>query len=235
MSISQVRQPDGERERSFGAGGSEPYARALLQNNDDVLLLRETDRGELIGAEAVEISRWNAEADATDLSVLETMSGPWLDIGCGPGRMVRAAMDRGVDAMGIDVSETAVAMANRAGLNVIHGSVFDPLPSEGLWRGALLADGNIGIGGDVSAMLRRCRELLADDGVLVVEVHSDPEMDRVYSARLLDTDGGRSASFPWAEIGLNRLIDHATDAGLSVCQVWERDGRVFCRFAKTLR
>ncbi|MET1053629.1 MAG: methyltransferase domain-containing protein [Mycetocola sp.] len=234
MSISQVR-PEDERETSFGSGGSEPYARALLQNDDDVLMLRETERGELISAEAVEISRWNAEADATDLSVLEAMSGPWLDIGCGPGRMVRAAMDRGVDAMGIDVSETAVEMANRAGLNVVLGSVFDPMPSEGLWRGALLADGNIGIGGDVAAMLRRCHELLADDGVLVVEVHSDPEMDRVYSARLLDTDGGKSASFPWAEIGLNRLIDHAIESGLSVSQVWELDGRTFCRFAKTLR
>ena len=74
------------------------------------------------------------EADSTDLRVIATMSGPWLDIGCGPGRMVRAAMDRGIDAMGIDVSATAVAMANRAGLNVIHGSVFDPLPSEGLWQ-----------------------------------------------------------------------------------------------------
>lgn len=235
MSISQVRQSDGERETSFGAGGSEPYAMALLRNDGDVHMVRETDLGELIGAEPVEISRWNAEADSTDLSVLATMSGPWLDIGCGPGRMVRAAMDRGVDAMGIDVSATAVAMANRAGLNVIHGSVFDPLPSEGLWQGALLADGNIGIGGDVVAILRRCRELIADDGEVVVEVHSDPEMDCVYSARLIDAQGGRSASFPWAEVGLNRLIDHATDAGLSVCQVWELDGRVFCRFAKTLR
>ena len=36
MSISQVRHSNGERETSFGAGGSEPYARALLSNDGDV-------------------------------------------------------------------------------------------------------------------------------------------------------------------------------------------------------
>ena len=35
--------------------------------------------------------------------------------------------------------------------------VFDPLPGEGRWETALLADGNIGIGGDPVALLRRLR------------------------------------------------------------------------------
>ena len=49
-------------------------------------------------------------------------------------------------------------------------SVFQPVPGEGGWDTVLLADGNIGIGGDPVALLTRCRELLAPAGRVLVEL-----------------------------------------------------------------
>ena len=83
-------------------------------------------------------------------------------------------------ALGLDVSPEVVALARRDGLAVALGSVFDRVPAEGLWRTALLLDGNVGIGGDVSALLARCHELLAESGRLVVELHADDERDHSY-------------------------------------------------------
>ena len=49
----------------------------------------------------------------------------------------------------------AVAQTPDRGVAAIRRNVFDALPGEGRWRTALLADGNIGIGGDPAALLRR--------------------------------------------------------------------------------
>ena len=52
--------------------------------------------------------RFLAAADATDHAVLARSRGPVLDLGCGPGRMVRAALLAGRPALGVDVSPAAV-------------------------------------------------------------------------------------------------------------------------------
>ncbi|MCY7324553.1 MAG: methyltransferase domain-containing protein [Microbacteriaceae bacterium] len=227
---------------TFGAGGSEPYAAALRRSHSNVLYLHETDDGETdpsqIGggdncsAAPMDVSRWHAAADAADLSLLRSVTGPVLDIGCGPGRMVRAAMDLGIEALGIDVSPTAVEVATESGLSVLLGSVFEELPLEGQWQTALLVDCNIGIGGDVTALLARCAELLATDGEIVVETHPDAARDRTYTGRLVDTHGRQSDPFRWAETGVDSLIARAAAIGLASRQLWQLDGRTFCRLAR---
>ncbi|MEB0203031.1 MULTISPECIES: bifunctional 2-polyprenyl-6-hydroxyphenol methylase/3-demethylubiquinol 3-O-methyltransferase UbiG [Cryobacterium] len=213
---------------TFGAGGAEPYA-AALRNADNVLYLRRSRDGGLIAAATMDAARWSADADDTDQLLLDGLTGPVLDIGCGPGRMVRAAMDRGLSALGIDVSPTAVRIAVDAGLSVLKRSVFDPMPLEGGWAGALLVDGNIGIGGDVTALLTRCAELLAPRGALLVEVSHDPARNERYEGRLEDASGLLSDVFPWAEVGVDALAGHAADAGLRVAHDWRLDGRWFAR------
>lgn len=50
-------------------------------------------------------------------------------------------------ALGIDVSEIAVAHARSRGATAIEASVFDRVPGAGRWGSAPLLDGNVGIGG----------------------------------------------------------------------------------------
>ena len=210
---------------TFGSGGSEPYARALLRDDRTLFLHSELHKTSF----EMDLSRWSEDADATDFALLADANGPVLDIGCGPGRMVKAAMGQGLAALGIDVSQTAIDIARESGLMVLKRSIFERLPREGRWGSTLLVDGNIGIGGDPKALLARCAELVAPDGSVIVEVHADPERDRVYNGTLVDMHGYRSDEFPWAEVGRDALEEHAVRVGLALDQAWVTDGRSFCR------
>lgn len=215
--------------RVFGAGGAEPYARALLGGGMERLFLTGDGRH---SAKELDSARWAAEADAVDLGLLRDARGPVLDVGCGPGRMVEAALARGLAVLGIDVSPAVIRLADETGLPVLQRSVFDPLPAEGFWQTVLLVDGNIGIGGDVTAMLARCRDLLAADGEIVAELHRDPTRDRAYEGRLSDIRGNESGVFPWAEVGLDGIRTRLPALGLRLVSAWSAGGRRFCRLAR---
>ncbi len=93
------------------------------------------------------LERYLGPADTTDEQLLDGLTGPVLDVGCGPGRHLRALANRGVFALGVDLSPVAVELAVGHGGRAIVGDIFDELPGGGTWRSALLLDGNIGIGG----------------------------------------------------------------------------------------
>jgi len=209
---------------TFGTGGGEPYARALRTDGQ----LRLTDASRPHEPVTLDVGRWSAAADRVDRSLLDGADGPVIDIGCGPGRMLVAARALGIPALGVDVSPEAVAIARGAGGTAVQGSVFDPVPDEGHWDTALVIDGNIGIGGDPVALLRRCRGIVRVGGRVVVETATDPTADRSYTALVIDADGNESAGFPWAEVGLDALQDHAAAAGLAPRQSWSAAGRSFC-------
>jgi SAM-dependent methyltransferase len=208
----------------FGQGGGEPWAAAL--RGDRALYLVSGEGRRRMAAE-----RWADDPDAADLTTLIGLAGPVLDIGCGPGRMVRAALDAGLAALGVDVSAAAVEHCRDAGLPVLHRSVFARLPHEGSWSGALLLDGNVGIGGDVAGLLARCRELLAIGGALVVETHADPHRDTVSLSTLVDDLGTESEAFAWAEVGEVPLLEAAE--GFRPAGAWTAGGRRFTRLVRT--
>ncbi|KQO62756.1 class I SAM-dependent methyltransferase [Curtobacterium sp. Leaf261] len=208
---------------AFGAGGDEPYAEAL--RTDGHIRLTDPDRPDTVVT--FDVGRWSAPADHVDRSLFAGVDGPVIDIGCGPGRMLLAAADIGVPALGIDVSPVAVSIANRGGGNAVRGSVFDPVPDEGHWDTALVIDGNIGIGGDPEGLLRRCRDIVRTQGRVVVETNPDDDVDRVFDATIIGADGRASGTFPWAEVGRLTLLRHAASAGLVARASWVSGGRAF--------
>ncbi|MGW0967655.1 class I SAM-dependent methyltransferase [Streptomyces sp. NPDC002516] len=230
------------------AWAADPYADALGAGRGP-LFLRRTD-GWLL---PLEVERWCARADAVDLEVLACCEGAVLDVGCGPGRLVAELAARGRPALGIDVSEAAVARTVRLGGQALRRSVFESLPGEGRWGTALLVDGNIGIGGDPAALLRRTAELLAPGGLLIAETVAGADVDERVDVRIVSAahgdesdelmagaaghpaggeDGDRGAAgapaaFPWARVGTPALLRHAARAGWRTDAQWSAGGRSF--------
>jgi len=177
------------------------------------------------------LERYLGAADATDSLLLEKVSGPVLDVGCGPGRHLHALAGRGVFALGVDLSPVAVALARGRGAHAIVGSVFDELPGAGTWRTALLLDGNIGIGGTPLRLLQRVGSLLTDDGELLVEL-DPPELGSDSVHARLESPDSVSSWFPWARVACGEIGGVAADAGLCVGASWESGGRWFARLSR---
>lgn len=177
------------------------------------------------------LDRWLGPLTAADAEVLDRARAPVLDIGCGPGRHVRALARRGVMALGIDVSQIAVAHARRGGAAAIEGSVFDRVPGAGHWGSALLLDGNVGIGGDPVRLLRRLAALVEAEGTILAEL--EPPGTPTCRDRLrLEHSDATSDWFDWAWVGADGIATVAADAGLAVTERWERSGRWFAALAE---
>jgi len=161
-----------------------------------------------------------------DKSLLDRCQGPTLDIGSGPGRLTVALAERGIPALGIDITPYAVDLARSSGALVMLRDVFDRVPGTGRWATALLADGNIGIGGDPAALLRRVGELLAPEGRALVELEPPGEPLRQERVRLRHA-GLAGAWFPWAYVGADHIEGVARDAGLGDVETWTVGGRWF--------
>lgn len=170
------------------------------------------------------LDRWLAGADATDEVLMRHCTGATLDVGCGPGRLVAALSARGRPVLGIDVSAEAVRLGLARGAPVLRRDVFGPVPGEGGWDHVLLADGNVGIGGDVVALLQRCARVLAPAGTLVVEVEP-PGAGHV--VQVLDVEGpqGHRGPLRWARVGADAVGALAAAAGLVVGAVEASAGR----------
>ncbi|MFJ9406756.1 class I SAM-dependent methyltransferase [Streptomyces sp. NPDC101393] len=208
----------------------DPYGRAL-RGGKGPLFLRRVDGGYL----SSEMDRWCARADHADISVLRRCQGAVLDIGCGPGRLVAALNALGHLALGIDISRAAVLRAEGNGGAALCRSVFERLPGEGMWRTALLMDGNIGIGGDPAALLARIGALVTPLGsLLFVEAAAD-DIDERLEVRFEDGQGHAGTTFPWARVGVPALRRSAALAGWLPGEHWAVGDRHFVELRRSRR
>lgn len=174
----------------------------------------------------IDVQRWSRDADPVDLMVVSRCEPPVVDLGCGPGRMLVALNRSGRAALGIDMSEVAVATSRRRGGLALHRRLSERLPAEGRWGTVLLVDSNIGIGGDVTSLLARCCELIGPGGLVICEV--DPFPDRYEIHQVVVTVGGTaSAPLPWSRIGARTLARVAARLDLLVVEEWTTGERVF--------
>lgn len=74
--------------------------------------------------------RWLVPADGKDDWLLDRCTGPTVDLGCGPGRLVAELAGRGVPALGVDYSPLAVQQCHVRGAAVLHRDLFAPLPGQ---------------------------------------------------------------------------------------------------------
>ena len=177
----------------------------------------------------LDLSRWHAVADAEERMLLAALPGPVIDLGCGPGRLVVTLASQGIPALGVDSSPSAVALAHQRGATVLQRDLFGPLPGEGRWATALLFDGNVGIGGDPTRLLARCRQLTGGRGQVVTEVQAPGTGWRRLTVRF-ERGGLRSEPFAWAVVGADAIAGVARSAGLRVAALEQTpSGRWFAR------
>jgi SAM-dependent methyltransferase len=176
----------------------------------------------------LEVDRWTGPATAEERALLDNVVPPVLDVGCGPGRHVVALAGRGIVTLGVDVSPAAIELARRSGAPVLERSIFDRVPAAGRWGTVLLLDGNIGIGGAPSVLLRRMGELMRPRGRALVEL-GGPGHPTDRATAYIERNGTKSASFPWARVSVDHISEIARAAGLARSAIWTENGRWFAR------
>lgn len=165
-----------------------------------------------------------------DDAIVAMCSGPTIDLGCGPGRLVANLTRRGIPALGVDLSPTAVGLARRSGAPALHRDLFKPLPGTGRWENVLLADGNVGLGGDPWRVLRRAAELLRKGGRCVAEFDSAETGVRAGMVRL-ESKKTTGPWFHWASVGIDVAASMADEVGLVVAGVHPIGNRVVASLA----
>jgi SAM-dependent methyltransferase len=190
-----------------------PVYEASLATGSGTLL---TNRGRRT---VLPIGTWVKGPTDADHALLDRCVGRTLDVGCGPGRLTAALLLRGTRALGIDLSEHAVELATARGATAQCGDVFTHELGRASWAHVLLADGNIGIGGDPVRLLVRCAELLDHRGSVLLDT-APPGTGLVQRRVRLESGGRRSRWFEWAWVGVDCLDTIAAPAGLGVAARW---------------
>jgi len=180
------------------------------------------------------VHRWAGQVTPGDQTMLDRAQGPVLDVGCGPGRLTAALHRRGTEVVGLDLDASIPVLARDAGAPVLLASVWDDLPRPGHWGTALLADGNVGIGGDPARLLRRLRALLRPDGAVVLELQpADAPAVPGNRARVrLEELGRHSSWFFWGLLGAPALPAVAAAAGMRVADRWSAEQREFASLVR---
>ncbi|SIR62364.1 class I SAM-dependent methyltransferase [Williamsia sterculiae] len=188
------------------------------------------------GRTLLPVQRWLGTSQSLadtgfDRLVIDWCDGPTVDLGCGPGRLVRGLADHDICALGVDQSPVAVAMTRAGGGVALQRNVFDRLPGEGHWQHVLLIDGNIGIGGDPVRMLRRAARLADVEGSVIVEI--DARERRLWRGAVrVETVTALGEWFPWARVGVGYVDELAAAVGLRVRAMERSAGRVLVEYVR---
>ena len=174
---------------------------------------------------SVPAARWGGQASQDEIALfVEPCAGSALDVGCGPGRLTEALDRRGVAVLGIDISPEAVRQTRQRGAPALCRDIFDDGAPAFVWHQIVLADGNVGLGGDPLRLLRRVAGLLRPDGTVLVELAGAGHV-LLHDNMRLRVSGRSTRPFTWATVGTAAVAELAGAAGLCVSDVRHRNGR----------
>lgn len=140
-----------------------------------------------------------------------------LDVGCGNGEFLRAAIEAGFGAEGYDISEAAVAHCRGLGLKARHGD-FLTLDFERRFDLITLWDVLEHLT-DPRATLARCRALLAPGGILFLKTPGTGALS-VNLARIIPRLAGALLSTPahiqfFQPAAVKQLLERAGFSGVT--------------------
>lgn len=116
------------------------------------------------------LRRYSPENRARQRELLKALAGyvrgrKLLDVGCGEGQLLQTARDEGWDAVGIDLSETAIRLCRKRGVSASQTDFFDP-SLDGQRFDAIVMSELIEHVPAPARFLRRAEMLLQDEGIL---------------------------------------------------------------------
>ena len=121
-------------------------------------------------------------------------------------------------------------LARRSGAPVLLRDLFDPLPGPAGGRRVLLADGNVGLGGDPWRVLRRAAEADQRDRPLRRRIRGRRRRVRSSWVRLESSDN-IGPWFRWASVGIDYAASLAREVGLAVIGIHPIGDRVVATLA----
>ncbi len=151
------------------------------------------------------VGRYLGQASRAERRFLRSVSGPVVDVGCGPGRAAAYLREHGTVALGVDASARLTELARSNGALCVHQNMFDPVPFEGRWHSVLLLDGNVGIGGDPLKMLDRIAQIVEPNGRAYVEVDATGPTQQLIVRE--HHRGVVGAPFSWAIVSMAGIDD----------------------------
>jgi SAM-dependent methyltransferase len=147
-----------------------------------------------------------------------------LDVGCGAGRALRLATDRGADVSGLDAAPALLDYARRRvrGATIVQGEL-EALPFEDASFDAVTGFNSFQYAADPVAALREARRVTAPGGRILALVWSPAEMcelaPHLQSLGRLMPPPPPGAPGPFALCGRDALDDFFAAAGLEVAEV----------------
>ena len=89
-----------------------------------------------------------------EISLLDKLEPPFLDIGCGAGRHSLYLMDKAIDVKSLDISPGAIEVCRRRGLpNTVVGSITQLGKMGERFKSFILFGANLGLGGTIKGTI----------------------------------------------------------------------------------
>ena len=112
-----------------------------------------------------------------ELTLLNRLKSPALDIGCGAGRHSLFAEEKGIDVMALDISPGAIKVCNELGISrTIVGSIYEIEKLHKKYKSFILFGANIGLGASIEGTITMLNSLekISEPEAIIIGDYFEP-------------------------------------------------------------